>query len=46
MLPWKHEIGDSHAIPGWMIKEPVAPAAVINENHDHQTQPIDTKSCG
>lgn len=46
MLPWKHEVGDSQAIPGRMIKEPVAPASVINKNHDHQTQPIETKSCG
>lgn len=45
MLPWKYEVGDSDAIPGRMIKEPVPPASVINENHDHQTQPIETKSC-
>lgn len=43
MLPWKHEVCDSEAIPGWMIKEPVAPTPVVNENHDHQTQSIENK---
>lgn len=46
MLPWKHEVCDSEAIPGWVIKEPVSSTSVINENHDHQTQSIEKKYCG
>lgn len=43
VLPWKHEVCDSEAIPGWMTKEPVAPTPVVNENHYHQTQSIEIK---
>ena len=39
ILPGKHKVGHVQPIPGGVLHEPVAAAAVIDEDHDGDGQP-------
>ena len=41
--PWKHEVSHCESVPSAMVKEPVSPSSIVDEDHYHQRHPEQVK---